>query len=390
MIIFKRLLLLNKRLFYRKSYILLLIMCPLIVLTLRNAASYDDNIIQVALYDNGIRDAVTEELFENFRLEHEEMIFVDCTDEETAVQSVTDGTVDVAWIVQRPLSEIQQEIEEGSFGSRKDAEPFLKVCYREKNVEDTFVSELLNCAIYRYTSYAAYVSEARGHAAGEWSDEALLQVYEDNMYDKTFLKSYYLDGTDADTEDASMFVMPMRGMLALWLFLLGLVAALYYGEDEKKGLFICWKDRDLLIEMAYIFTILVNGSIVYLLSIWMAGIFTTLRKELICLSPYVLCTVCFAMILRRVSKNDIIYSMMMPLIILANIMFCPIFIQARVLWVIKIVFPLYHYLNSIHDPYFVNRMFVYFIACVCILTVRSAIKFFLPRRSKPNKLSAIS
>ncbi len=362
----KRFLLLNKRLFLKKSYIVLLLMVPLLVIFLRQIGKKDDGIVTMGLCKCGIEDAATDELFASFLEEQPEITVTEFADKEEALRAVKDGTVNAVWIVERPLSAILETVSEGTFGRRTEDSVFLTVAIKERAVEVTFISELLNCSIYRYTSYAAYEGEVRAHTLRAWTDEKLKSLYDSQVYPRTFVESYYLDGQSGAGSNYDIMVMPMRGMLGLWLFILGMVAALYYQEDEQKGLFVWWKDHVILREAGYILQILLNGGVIYLLSLLAAGVFTTLLSELLQLSVYIVSILLYAMVLRRICKNGIILSMTTPLLILANIVYCPIFLYVRVFRGIKRLFPLYYYLNSTHDPYFTGQLALF---CLSLLMV---------------------
>ncbi|MCR5032782.1 MAG: hypothetical protein K6A92_07965 [Lachnospiraceae bacterium] len=360
----KRLLLLNKRLFYRPSYILLLLMVPVMVFTLRTWAGSETGFATIGICENGMEDEATRELFDTFVKKQDHMQFLSYEDAETATEAVAKGEIDAAWIVQEPLSSVMESVQTGTIGNRINGRIFLHIVLREKTVNLLFASELLNCAIYRYTSYAAYAGEVQAHTVGERTEKELRDLYESRVYEKTFLISSYLDenkdGSAKEGEkDISLLVAPLRGMLGVWLFLLGLIGALYYEADEKKGLFVWWKGNALLREAGYILQILLNGGVVYLIALVAIGVFTDPGREITALCLFIVASALSAMLLRRICRSGKVLAMLIPLIVIANLVFCPVFLTVRLIPRIKYLFPLYHYMNCLYDSFYLRSMVIY-------------------------------
>ena len=186
------------------------------------------------------------------------------------------GEADAAWIVAEDMEERLGELAE-----RRRVRPVVTVVERRDSVPLTLGREILAAAIFPSYSYAVYEGYVRG-ALGmeEASEEKLRAVYESVAVEGSLFQMVYPDQTPGETEDYSYVQAPLRGILAIWLTFCGLAGALWFMQDEERGVYgrVPMAKR-LAASYGACGVFLADASVVLLLSVKLSGVFTDWKKK---------------------------------------------------------------------------------------------------------------
>lgn len=159
------------------------------------------------------------------------------------------------------------------------------------------------------------------------------------------------DGT-ATAPSAAQTLFPVRGLVAVCLFIIGLYGAVTAGIDEQKGLFLPLPYRFRIpCRTACIAGPVCMAAVSGLLAIWVGGSGQGIWKELTAMGGYIILVVAFSVLLGAVCKKPQVLCCLIPFFIIGSLVFCPVMIDAG-----KFL-PVFNQLGKFFLPYYYLMLF---------------------------------
>ncbi len=346
---------LQKRLFRKYSFWLILCMAPCLALGMRLASQEESSILRIGLYageEDEIGTAVVRGLMEKESIIHYEK----AASVEEAENMVLQGKTDGAWIFEESMEERLKMAADG--GMKK----LVRVLQQEDNAQMKLARVRLYEEIYPHYVYAFYMDYIRNSLdGGEACSEEDIGKYFDNAWvEDNLFEMRYMGDAAKPTEDSSYLLAPLRGMMALWLMLVGLASAMYFLQDEKDGMFdwIPVKRRFFLI-CGYLLVPALDGAVIVLAALKFSGVFTAWGRELLSLALFLLMLVGFCSLLQILCGKMEWLGGCIPILLLVMLALCPIFLNIRQLHTVQMLLPPYYYLTSLYDKGRLAEMAVY-------------------------------
>lgn len=148
-------------------------------------------------------------------------------------------------------------------------------------------------------------------------------------------------------------VFPVRGMVAVYLFVISLYGGVVLGEDERRGLFLPltygYRSVCALASLAAPVFMAAGAS---LLALWMEGGFQSPLREFGAMAVYCLVLIAISWILKRITVKPQVLCSIIPFFTIGSFLFCPVFIDGgRMIEGLDQVgrfFPVWYYLNFFH------------------------------------------
>lgn len=356
--------LLTKRLYRKPTFLVILVLIPLLVLCYSTIDQQDSGMVVIALA--GAEDPMTEQIFEDLQDSGQLMKYKICKSPEEAELLVRTGKADGAWIFPEDLQThvdnfVKDTEEHGSF---------VRVIQREENVALMLARERLSGAIYPYIARSYYLRFLRKNyeQLDHLSDEALLQYYDGtDMAQDLFA---YEDIHAEKTQQVHYLMAPLRGLLAVVMVSGGMAAAMYTIRDRQNGTF-CWVPAKyrLLPELGTQWLTALNLGAVSLTALGLSGMTEGIFTELAILLLYSLCVAAFGMMLRRLLGSIRVIGTAIPLLIVVILLVCPVFFDFGVLRRYQLLLPPTYYINSAHNPKYLAYMGLYSGVCLLICLV---------------------
>ena len=350
-----RLWLLQKRLFKRWSFFLLMALAPLFAAGVGRLSEEPAGIAGIALYlpeGDGMAAEIAGRLFEGESV----LRYLPCGSEAEARTLVENGGADAAWIFAEDMEESIRELAE-----RKRIRPVVTVVEREDSVPLILGREILAAAIYPSFSYAVYEGFVRGDLGmTEMSEEELRDVYESVSVEGSLFQMVYPDQTPEEAEDYGYVQAPLRGILAIWLTFCGLASSLWFMRDEEQGVY--GKEtgmKRLLASYRVCVVFLADAAVVMLLSVKLAGLFTDWKREVISCVVFVVCVTAFANLLRLLCRAPQRLGVILLPLGAVMLALCPVFLNLQYFRAGKLLLPPWYYLQSIHNVRYLCLMAVY-------------------------------
>ena len=173
---------------------------------------------------------------------------------------------------------------------------------------------------------------------------ALYQKY--LLNDSAFHFEYSGNPEEYRFTKASVLLSPIRGILSVLVLLSAFTGAISFYHFAKTPVFNTWKMRISSVTVPVIYTMPVM-----LLCIYFAGLGTGLVKELLCLLFYGAACILFTLLLTLIIKKRVIFVSLLPLFILACLIFTPVFID------ISVFLPAMKPLSYLFLPYYYLILF---------------------------------
>ena len=359
-------LLLNKRLYKKLTFVVIMLLIPVLVFGYSGMAQEESGIMTIALAQEGddpLAATIIQDLKDNTNL----ILFLVCNSPEDAKKMINDGKADAAWIFADNLeNRIYRFVNRPS-----KLTSFIQIIERESTVPMKLVREKLTGTVFRYCSGAFYVNYIRDHVPPmkDVPDDELMRHYDEFITNIDLFEFAYLDGEGGaeDIEDANYLLTPVRGLLAIVIVLGGLAASMFYMHDCRCGTYsLVPQGKKFLVEFACQIIATLNLALVSLLSMFLAGISVGIMRELLLMVLYSVTASLFCMVLRRLLGGISAVGTALPLLIVVMLVICPVFFDLGPLRKFQYIFPPMYYINAVQSNRFMLLMAGYSIILISV------------------------
>lgn len=345
-----------KRLYKKATFLVLLVLIPVLVLSYGMVSQEESGIVVIALASEGDTvDPLTRSVWDAL-LESKVMRCIQCESPEQARILVLQGDADVAWIF---AADLETKIYDfAAHRSRKNA--FVTILEPDNRVALKLVREVISGVLFPHCSEALYLTYIRENAPelASVSDERLLEYYRNMDFGDGLFVFTDLEGNPV--EETAYLLTPVRGMLAVVIVLAGLAAAMYYHRDTENGTF-SWVPlhRQVWVELGCQMISIGNVAAVALLSLILTEQSVSLHRELTTGLLYCLCVAAFSMVMRRVTLGIRGLGMITPLLAVMMLAVCPVFFEVSALRQVQYLFPPTYYIHGAYNVKYLGYMAAY-------------------------------
>ena len=322
-------LLLSKRQFKSISFIILLLLLPLISLgisRLEKRESESGN-IKIALYteEEGIAPNIIEQLLSD---EKGSFVFYECENIEQLINQIEIGEAEAGYVF---LEGFEDELRTGR---RKE---MIAVYSSPSSILHMVATEIVYSRLLE--AYVSIGIEMYVEQADIFPFENLEQVKQEIQNSHEMIKVsdevYRFEYRQIDTQITEevfdiIAVFPVRGIIAVYIFIIGLFAAVGWFKDEEMGVlglvsleFRLW--ADILIIGTPVFWTTISASITLII----CGMNKQLGREIGVLFLYSLSVVLFANTVKSMVKDFMQLCGMIPILTIASLIICPVFIDLK-------------------------------------------------------------
>ena len=369
--------LLSKRLLRRPGYLAVLLLIPLFALALALFSRQESGVVTVALCLEEPADAAARTTAE--RLLNAESI-LRCSaypDPEAAREAVRSGQADAAWILP---ADLEKRLD---FFARYGSGGSITVVEREENVFLMLAREKLYAALYPELSFSVFrnflVNELGADALPE---EALRGAYAGRFTAEELIRFTYVDGSEIEP-GGRYLTAPLRGILALLLLLCGLASGMYCYREEREESFV-WLSRPKrrLLPLLCHLTAMAPAALAVLAALYLSGLWLGLGREAVMMLLYLPCCVLFCEVLRCLSPREEHYGALIPILAVAVLVLCPVFVDLQLPLPFRALLPTSYYLKAALGSLALRPTLFYLAALLLLWSLCSRLRFwFLARFS---------
>lgn len=340
------LLLMTKRLMKKPSFVIILVLLPIILVGYRFIISQDDGTLRACIYVPKGSDDYAKRVAE-------QLVNYDCaarfymTDsEENLYSDVIAGRAEVGYIFPKDMRE--------RFVSRK-WDGAVTMVVSDTSQYAPFVNEFVTVAVYSGIM-EDYIADYLVTRSGlELTDEEIRPIIRENLAKQDeagslFTISYqdYYTNTEVSYEEVmeeNYLTKPIRGTVALFVLLAGLAGLVFWFQDNAEGRFkVMSYEKRPVINYGSLFLPTLLASIVGFVCILIAGLAGNIFKEIFVMFLYVIFVTGVCEILRVIVPSVNAICAAIPIIAVASYLCCPIILD------LKKILPVVTYLRKILPP----------------------------------------
>lgn len=356
--IFRWIYAINKRLFFKKSFVFLLIAMPLICLFLSLGIKEKPKILNIGIYTENPLDNIAAAIVKELTESHSAIKFTQEPDKNIAIDKVSNGKLNA--LISLP-SDMSQAI--NSYARMN--KPIAEIIEADKNMALSLARERLYMAFFPYISESIYYDFMINKL--NVNDKAIAKSYYDatNTPDN-FLKISFIDSKNT-ADKGSYLTSVMRGILAIWIIICGIAAGIYYIDDKKNGIFTWLNTREKnIISVIYLLAPLILCGVSMLLAIFVLQINSkSFTKEIVSLILLICATVAFASLLMKIFNSSNALLGLIPMLIIALLFINPIFIDIGIR-PLQLLFPSFYYIKLVSTSTSYMHFLIYIVTLLVL------------------------
>ena len=370
---------LTKRLLKKISFVIILLIIPIIVLCAKNVMiGQEVPVVKIALLnedDGKIAKRITDSLLKKDTV----VEFIECETQKNAKNMLENCDVDAVWIFKEGMDETVDK-----YSARKSTESFIVVLQREDNVMLQLTREMLYGELYTDLAYHVYKNYIKLNVIKDKQipDEVFYSYYYANERNNDIVEFEYLNSNKSVTQ-TNFLIAPLRGLLSLIVVLCSLASVMYFLKDQQSGKFDYLAPKKRFAPMfAYTLSASTLSAFAVILAIFISGISTGILNEIITMVLYIFASTAFCLCFCVIYKSYGKLGATIPALIILMLVLSPVFFDVGVLLPVKMLLPSYYYLNAVYNVEFVFLMAIYSV-------VMFALSYFLNNIIRKEKNSGI-
>ena len=226
-----------------------------------------------------------------------------------------------------------------------------------KTILADMINELVFAAIFRVAGDEVLYCYANEHEDLFYNESDDVLAILEAEYTKqlssgnTFTLEFNTYDENTDSHDfttvSEPHTLPVRGIIAIFLFLCLLLSMVdYTGELEKGALIKLSRGKRVLLSSCFIHSWLIPASVASLITILLSGISENAIRELIVMLFYYLLLMLFGVLLNVLIKKSLILTALIPILIIGSLIFTPIIID------IGAIVPIVNFVEKLFLPYY--------------------------------------
>jgi len=367
-------LLLNKRLYKKTAFVLILVVILASVCLFKFALGDNDGgFLNIVLVNENKSDKISTNIVKDLLSEDSLILFSQASSYSEAVKMVKSGSADSAWIFSENTT---QNVED--FSKTKSAKnSIVTVVEREPNVFLRLSREKLTSKLFRYTARAGYLGYIRKNITQfeDLNDDELMTYFDNiEISDDLFIFDNPVK-TENNSANSGYMTAPVRGFLGILVLLCSMASALYYMQDIKHHTFDLVPETKLTyVSFASIMIATLNVATVSFLALLFSGMSGAFLKELLILLGFAVASTAFSMLLIRIFSNINLFSAVIPIFVIIMIAVCPVFFEFKEVRFISLLFTPTYYVKALYDVWYLLYMLLYSIFCFALYFAIGKIK----------------
>lgn len=320
-----------KRLCKKPSFLIILLLMPVLVLGLRLVLQEDDETIYVALF-NESSDEKIDLVIADLVSSEGSMCYYEADNEEDLRADVLTQYAECGFVFREGVWQALVNEEESGL---------ITLYQNSKTTMADLIKEKIFANIYSYLSYdlmLEYIGEQEPEdgLTNEERERYLEERYQLYVNEGGVFTISYTDGDNTIVKDVhevaadnSFLMKPVKGALSLFMLMASLAGAVFWAIDEKDGVYktLGYSERP-YVNMTVILLPGLLAGLVALISVWLGGISKGVFVEVGRTLAYVILLTGFSNLIRSLTSNATLICSILPMLTVASLICCNIIINA--------------------------------------------------------------
>lgn len=335
-----------KRILRRPSFIVILLVCPCLCILLGQWEQDNAVEIKAGVYFEDDSETFNQELLTKLLKEQGIFVFEQCSDEELLIHNVTTGVYECGYVIS---SDLKEQLDQGKNRG------LIMRWVSPATVSGDIVDEVFFSCLFEL--YAEDITIDYIENAGVLEDtgsDQIQSIFRSHLTDGSTFSFEYSRDIKADASPVQLLAQPVRGIVALFIFICGFIGSITVIQDKGRGIYQCLpKHLRFIVPIMGIAAPVILGC----LSAWLGLMFSTLSqgvwRELMVSLAYGVLVVGFFSILTVICRRESYILITGLLLIILSLFATPIFIDFSTYvpvlkWIGKVCIPGY-YLTSLES-----------------------------------------
>lgn len=317
-----------KRHLHRKSFLVILLLLPAGTFLIRGSQKGEAAELDIAVCaEQGTEGSLEQQLAEALaqRQAGEGLFrFYLCEDEKQVKDEVASRRAECGYVI---LEGLREKLD------RHDFKRSIRVYSAPSTMAAKLSSETVFAAmveLYNPELFRQYVAGKLQDAAGtkDGMADILYDKWKSNGSTFRFMYEYVGRQGEATKEAPEAMVFPVRGIVAVYLFVIGLYSAAMSLADERRGLFLAvpYGSRSLCRIAAMAAPVFLSAVSGYL-ALSSGGVAWRMDLELAALASYVILVTGYSWIIRLACRREALVCCLIPFFLVGSLVFCPVFLD---------------------------------------------------------------
>lgn len=319
--------LLCKRVIKKPTFLIILILIPIVTFMLKfslERTSIDIHVGIIALSDDETSQTFLTKVLEyNSRFVH----FHKYTSKDELEQAVKSQTIQCGYVLHEDFS---SKLSDGNYSK-------LMTVYQPTNsiivsitdeLMTSFLSDKLALGI---VTDICFSDKMLGYVNEDKLEESINEhfyYYASNTDSFSFHFTNVISDESYDIDYAKSVVTPLRGVIALFIFISAMAGGVTWYNDRKNGAFkICTRGFSIYTGFLEIFIPTLLTSIVSLINIYFLNISSNFIIEILTILLYTLICTAFTLLICSIIRSALRFTSCIPIFIIGSLIFSPIIIN---------------------------------------------------------------
>ncbi|MGN0165631.1 MAG: hypothetical protein ACI39R_05555 [Lachnospiraceae bacterium] len=317
-----------KRLCKKPSFLIILLLMPAMVLGLRLVLEKDDETVYVALYSE---DEKTNQIVDELVNSEGAVAYYKAESARKLREDVLIKHAECGFVFSDGVWDAM---------IREEAEGMITIYQSTETTSSDLIKEEVFAEIYSFLSLDVleYYLESREPEDGLTTGERhayLEERYKIYLTEGGTFTISYPEGDETVVRDVSSvaadnsyLMKPVRGVLAVFVFMAAMAGAVFWAVDEKSGVYktMGYSEKP-FVNLSVVFIPTVFAGIIALISFFMAGVSQGFVNELFRMFVYCLLLTGYADIIRAFTSNAVTICALLPMMTVTSIVGCNIVVN---------------------------------------------------------------
>ena len=339
--------LVNKRLFCRPSFWIMICLVPLLTLGMSVVGQKESGIVSIALSAEDMEDPTVCEVIDSLTANDPLIKYTVCDSVNEAERAVAHAEADAAWIFP---AELDERLRRFALDTDED-NAVVTMIQREDTVVLKLANERLCATLYSYCAEEFYLNYVRENIpALDGLSNAELSDYYDEVWAEGEIFEYAYIDESIDVSDTNYLTAPIRGLLAVLCVMAGLAAAMFYQKDRENGLVArIPRSERFAFELVCHAIPIADTALVAYASLVISGLGAAPLRELAAVMVYTPACTAMCMLIARIFTKIEHLAVFAPLLVIVLIVVCPVFIDFTPLRPLQLMLAPSYFINAAHS-----------------------------------------
>lgn len=333
-----------KRCLKRTSFIILLLLIPILCMVFKTNIEDTKISIKTGLYIES-EDNLTNKICNNLKNNYESVTFERCSSLDELTSRVASGDYECGYVFNSDFSEKVYKNKTNNLVTVYKSPGTLTDAITDEYVFSEVFAE------YGFNELAEFISSQKIFTINDIDAlrSTLRPEYDYYMAGNDTFSFEYINADNEAIDNSSLLssyvLLSVRGIITLFIMFAAFIGTFNLYKDSKTGIFNAFNSKIRpFCKMSEIFSLTLLAGILGMSGVYLSGLSDGIWLEIFRILLYsIICTL-YCYILYKIIPNSFAFAALIPVLVLGSIIFCPIFMD------VSEIIPIVKYIAWLFPP----------------------------------------